>query len=200
MRARTLGLIGAVGAAALIAPAVASAHSVAVTCQNNRAVAQGSAFPVSPAVTTAQLTVDGVARPVVTGLNIPGPNPSYTFGDLIYGPHTLIVSFTNGGPWTSPATQVVCADAPPTPPPPPVVPVQPVPPVPQPVDQVVRIERPIVKKVTRRPKPKRHPLTCAYFKRTHPTLGPAAYAKVGLRYWKCHVPVGRVLIRVPVTG
>ena len=42
-------------------------------------------------------------------------------------------------------------------------------------------------------------LTCAFFKRTHPTAGPRAYANLKLRYYACHIPVARHY-NPPVTG
>lgn len=204
---RTLGLLALGAGAVAIVPQVAHGHTATAACENNRIVAQGSLFPVSPPVTSAELTVDGVARPTLPVSPIAGPNPRVVFPELIYGQHVVIVGLRNGGLWQSGPTSVDCGPppAPPFPPPsdepgPPPRNVTPEPPVVTPSCPTYRKLYPKAgpkfwerigcappRKVVKPPKVKPpRKVTCRFL--ISVGAGPKEYAKRGW-YYRCKAPV-----------
>lgn len=155
--------LGAVGAACLISPAIASAHDATVVCD----------------------TATGIYRVTPTNLDL---NPRWEFGASI-----VTVTWSDGFHVVKRLPTPCVAPTPVPPPVPPVpepqpqlpsLPPQPAPPavfVPEVTGPVAPDQPPVVKTV---PKKK---LTCARFKKSHPRLGWQAYAKLGLVYSDCHV-------------
>ena len=120
-----------------------------------------------------------------------------------YGFHRveILAALFNGGPWNSPPTQVYCGEPPPPPVTPPAPGPAPAPAVTSPTPPALVPPGGVKPRPTgSKPKPQRpRGITCAFFKRTHPTAGPKAYAKLGLRYYVCNVPVAKRTMP-PVTG
>lgn len=174
--------LGATILAALAAPAVAQAN-VHVACDGQVPVVGLTGWAVPANLADVTVTADG--QVLRTGpLTFAGPDLTIPYP--LAGAKAVTATarltptsrlFTSGAP-------VTCAPPAPTPGP------QPEPestPQPQPQPRVER--QPTKRPVVRRPPVKRsRPLTCADLKARG--AGRGWYARLGINYWRCHVPQG----------